>query len=56
MIKKAVFIGVVAVFTYQLAGYLWDDQEAVLGNGEIHSFTIAGIYSIELVLISKILY
>ncbi len=32
MMKKAVFIGVIAVLAYSLAGYLWDDPNAILGK------------------------
>ena len=32
MMKKAAFIGVIAALAYNLAGYLWDDPNAVFGK------------------------
>lgn len=32
MMKKAIFIGVVALLAYNLAGYLWDDPSQELGK------------------------
>ncbi len=32
IVKTAVFIGMAAVFAYQLGGYLWNDLDEVLGR------------------------